>query len=53
MTINERFNKIIKALFGGNKSAFANTIGVAPSVIDNIVGKRQGKIGRASCRERV
>ena len=42
MTINERFNKIIKALFGGNKSAFANTIGVAPSVIDNIVGKRQG-----------
>lgn len=42
MTINERFNKIIKALSGGNKSAFANTIGVAPSVIDNIVGKRQG-----------
>lgn len=42
MTINERFNKIIKALFGGNKSAFANAIGVTPSVIDNIVGKRQG-----------
>lgn len=42
MTINERFNKIIKVLFGGNKSAFASAIGVTPSVIDNIVGKRQG-----------
>lgn len=42
-TINERFGKIIKILFGGNKSAFASAIGVAPSVIDNITGKRQGK----------
>jgi transcriptional regulator with XRE-family HTH domain len=42
MSINERFNKIIKTLFGGNKSAFANAIGVTPSVVDNIVGKRQG-----------
>lgn len=43
MTINDRFQKIIKILFGGNKSAFASAIGVTPSVIENIVGKRQGK----------
>ena len=43
MTINERFLKIIKVLYGGNKSAFANAIGVTPSVVENIVGKRQGK----------
>lgn len=43
MTINERFSKIIRILYGGNKSAFANAIGVTPSVVDNIVGKRQGK----------
>ncbi len=43
MNINERFGKIIRTLYGGNKSAFANAIGVAPSVVENIVGKRQGK----------
>ncbi len=43
MSINERFNQIIAALFNGNKSAFASAIGVTPSVVDNIVGKRQGK----------
>ncbi len=43
MTVNERFGKIIRVLYGGNKSAFASAIGVTPSVVDNIVGKRQGK----------
>ncbi len=43
MTINERFGKIIRVLYGGNKSAFASAIGVTPSVVDNIVGRRQGK----------
>lgn len=43
MTINKRFDQIIGTLFKGNKSAFANAIGVTPSVVDNIVGKRQGK----------
>ena len=43
MSINDRFGKIIRTLYGGNKSAFASAIGVAPSVIENIVGKRQGK----------
>lgn len=43
MNINERFCKIIRTLYGGNKSAFASAIGVAPSVVENIVGKRQGK----------
>jgi len=42
MTINERFDKIINELYLGNKSAFAKTIGVAPTVIENIVGTRKG-----------
>ena len=42
MTINEKFSKIIDELYSGNKRAFANSIGVAPTVIENIVGKRQG-----------
>ena len=43
MSINARFNQIITTLFNGKKSAFASAISVAPSVVDNIVGKRQGK----------
>lgn len=43
MTINERFDTIIKVLFGGNKRAFALHIGVNPTVIENVVGKRKGK----------
>jgi phage repressor protein C with HTH and peptisase S24 domain len=42
MTINERFNRLIKELYNGNKSAFANSVGLTPSVVENIVGKRQG-----------
>ena len=42
-SINERFERLIITLYRGNKSAFAQAIGVAPSVVDNIVGKRQGK----------
>lgn len=43
MTINDRVRQIIEVLFNGNKSAFANKVGITPSVVDNIVGKRQGK----------
>ncbi len=43
MSINERFGKIIRILYGGNKRAFATDIGIAPTVVENIVGKRQGK----------
>ena len=43
MSINDRFNQIIKHLYSNNKSAFANAIGVSPSVVENIVGKRHGK----------
>lgn len=43
MDINSRFDQIIAALFKGNKSAFASAVGITPSVVDNIVGKRQGK----------
>ncbi|KAA6324604.1 hypothetical protein EZS27_026078 [termite gut metagenome] len=43
MTINERFDIIIKKLYLGNKSAFAKDVHVSPTVIENVVGKRQGK----------
>lgn len=41
-TINERVLDIIKEQHNGNKRAFAAFLGVAPTVIENIVGKRQG-----------
>lgn len=43
LTINGRINSIIDTLFSGNKSAFANAVGITPSVVDNITGKRNGK----------
>jgi len=43
MTINERFGKVIRTLYGGNKRAFATDAGIAATVVENIVGKRQGK----------
>jgi len=43
MTINERFERIINALYNGNKRAFATSIGVSATVVENVVGKRQGK----------
>lgn len=43
MSINERFQQIINNLYSGNKRAFSREIGVSPTVIENIVGKRQGK----------
>ena len=43
MTINERFDTIIKILFAGNKRAFAIHVGVSPTVVENVVGTRQGK----------
>jgi hypothetical protein len=43
MTINDRFDIIIKKLYSGNKSAFAKDVCVSPTVIENVVGKRQGK----------
>lgn len=43
MTINEKFELIIKILFGGNKRAFAHAIGISPTVVENVVGARKGK----------
>lgn len=43
MTINKRFETIIKELYGNNQSSFAKAIGVNPTVIANVVGARQGK----------
>lgn len=42
-TINKRFEELITALYKGNKRAFATAIGVSPTVIENVVGARQGK----------
>ncbi|MDR3704976.1 MAG: XRE family transcriptional regulator [Paludibacteraceae bacterium] len=42
MTINERFKEIIKRLYNGNKRAFSFKIGVSPTVIENVVGARNG-----------
>lgn len=42
MTIEERINILITSLCNGNKSLFAKTIGVTPSVISNITGERKG-----------
>lgn len=43
MTINDRVQTIIDALYSGNKSAFAKSINVNPTVIENVVGTRKGK----------
>ena len=43
MTINERFEAIIRSLFNGNKRAFAKAVGISPTVVENIVGTRKGK----------
>ena len=43
MSINERFGLIIKTLFNGNQKAFSDTVGVAPTVVQNVVGSRKGK----------
>ena len=43
MNINERFETIIKEVYGNNQSSFAKAIGVSPTVIANVVGSRRGK----------
>lgn len=43
MSINERFELIINEKYAGNQSFFARMIGVAPTVIANVVGSRKGK----------
>lgn len=43
MSINLRFKSVIERQYGGNKRAFATSVGVSPTVIENVVGTRQGK----------
>lgn len=43
MSINERFKVIINSMFNGNNALFAKSIGVSPTVIQNVVGTRGGK----------
>lgn len=40
-SINDRIQIIIDTVYNGNKSMFAKAIGVTPSLVDGIVGKRQ------------
>jgi hypothetical protein len=42
MTTKEKFEKLIKHYANGNKSAFSNMISVNPTVVENLVGKREG-----------
>ncbi len=42
MAIKDRFNELIKHFADNNKKAFAETIGISPTVIENVVGKREG-----------
>lgn len=41
MSINQRVKRIIEELYEGNDRAFSIAIGVSPSVVAHIVGKRQ------------
>lgn len=43
MDINSRFQELIDTLYNGKQNAFAKAIGVAPTVIANVVGTRRGK----------
>jgi hypothetical protein len=43
MNINSRFNKIINTCYSGNKRSFALSVGISPSVVENVVGQRSGK----------
>lgn len=43
--INKRIKELIDAISNGNKRAFSGLVGVSPTVIENIVGTRQGKPG--------
>jgi len=40
-TINERIQEIIDKMFSGNKRSFSAKVGIAATVTENIVGKRQ------------
>lgn len=43
MNINERLAELIKSEYSGNKRAFAQKAGISATVVENIVGTRQGK----------
>jgi DNA-binding XRE family transcriptional regulator len=42
MSIKNRTNELISLFSHGNKKVFAETVGVSPTVIENIVGRREG-----------
>lgn len=42
MSINDRFGELIESMAEGNKRAFAKMVNISPTVIENVVGTRQG-----------
>lgn len=42
MNINSRFKEIINTCYNGNKRAFSIAVGLSTSVVENVVGKRNG-----------
>ncbi|MDE6330071.1 MAG: XRE family transcriptional regulator [Muribaculaceae bacterium] len=40
-TINDRIESIVNKDFGGNKSAFATTVGIAPPMMSSYLGKQR------------
>ena len=42
-SVQKRFALIINELYGGNKRAFARAAGIQATVVENVVGVRQGK----------
>lgn len=43
MNINERLTELIKTEYKGKKLAFAQAVGIPATVVENLVGTRQGK----------
>ena len=42
MNIQERIQEVIDTLYNGNKRLFANSVGISPTTLENVVGARQG-----------
>lgn len=42
MNIQERIQEVIDTLYNGNKRLFANSVGISPTTLENVVGIRQG-----------
>lgn len=53
MSISERLQFIVDEFFGGNKAAFARTIGIPPTSISNYLGKERVSKPSSDILERI